>query len=102
VIVHTLTFSELRFFKGEWAEGVEYDASCVVMWESPTIVWLRLLQGTLTRKMLRELLDWLISNGIEEVKANRGGKHSLPLSVKKDSYYSLVVKELAAKFNRGT
>ena len=102
MIRHALTVSELRIFDAEDpAPMAEYDASCLVVWETPSVIWLRMLRGGLSRKMLRSLLTWLVEQRIEVVKAHRAHGHVLPLArVQPDGSFAVAVPELAGRFLR--
>lgn len=102
MIRHALTISELRIFEADDpAPMAEYDASCLVVWETPTVIWLRMLRGGLSRKMLRSLLAWLVAQRIEVVKAHRAAGHVLPLAkAQPDGSFSVSVPELARRFLR--
>lgn len=102
VIEHQLTVSELRMWQAADASpSSDFDACCLLMWESPNCVWLRMLRGTLSRRLLRELLSWMVMTGIETVRAHRSAKHVLPLARQMENgSYELRVAELAARLDR--
>jgi hypothetical protein len=102
MIRHAITVSELRFYADDNAGPMaDYDASCMVVWETPFIVWIRMLRGGLSRALLRNLLEWLVNQGIVTVRAHRAAGHVLPLAKEQpDGSYSTDVQALAARFLR--
>lgn len=79
-IRHEPTTSTLRFYERPSDEPTpQYDAVCTVVWETPRVIWIRGLHGALSRRLLRELLLWLVQNRIETVKAHRDQTRKLPL-----------------------
>jgi hypothetical protein len=74
----------LRFYP-EYSEDplAKYTASCVLVYETERIVWIKALVGTLTRKNLRKLLRFLLDNNIDLVKTVRASE-SLPLATSID------------------
>ena len=102
MIRHAITVSELRFFEaGAPAPMAEYDASCMLVWETSTVIWVRMLKGGLSRNLLRQLLQWLLDHDISTVRAHRASGHVLPLAVlQPDGSYSTDVAQLAGRFLR--
>ena len=102
MIRHTPTLSELRLFEAASpAPMAEYDAACLLLWETPQVVWIRMLKGHVSRKLLRELLQWLLDNQVHTVRAHRAAGHVLPLSVlQADGAFSVSVADLATRFLR--
>lgn len=105
---HTIAISELRFFDADNpAPMARYDVSCLVMWEQPTIVWIRMMSRNsagegLSRKLLREFVQWLGDMGIEAVRSRRGVGHMLPLArLQADGSYLNIVSDLAFYVSRG-
>ena len=99
MIRHETVTSTLRFY---WRASddpfAQYDAICTVVWESPRVVWIRGLHGTLSRRLLRELLAWLVDNHILVVKSHRDSARVLPLGVvHADGHTEINVAELAAR-----
>jgi hypothetical protein len=102
MIRHSLTVTELRLFEADNPPlGADYDASCLLVWLTATVVEIRLLRGGLSRKLLRELLAWLVDQRIETVQAHRSGGHVLPMAKRQaDGTYATNVADLAARFIR--
>lgn len=101
-IRHEPTTSTLRFYgRASDDPTPQYDAVCTVVWETPRTVWIRGLHGTLTRRLLRELLAWLVDNHILLVKAHRDSARVLPLGVVQvDGHTEIDVAKLAARVTR--
>lgn len=100
MIRHTRTVSELRFFEdAEPAPMADFDASCLLVWDSPQVVQIRMLKGSLSRKLLRELVDWLDAMRIEHVRARRADGRLLPLGeLQPDGSYIVDVRRLVERF----
>lgn len=107
MIRYTETTGELRFFDDDDAPHMaRFDASCVVLWEQPTVVWIRMLStnagSSVTRKMLRDLVDWLVEHRVEMVRSRRGMGHLLPLArLQPDGSFLNVVSDLLDYVSRG-
>jgi hypothetical protein len=101
VIRHSPTLSELRFFEAANPPPMApFDACCLVVWETERVIWLRMLHGRLTRKLMRELLAWLVERGVDVVRSHRATGHVLPLGVERsDGSWETRVADLAARFN---
>ena len=91
----------LRFYTQENPkERDSYVAVCTLLWESPSIVWLKGLHGNLTRKVLRDLVQWLLDNKISLVKAIRASG-SLPLATyTRGEYCEIDVEKRREEFNK--
>lgn len=100
MIRHSRTVSELRFFESDDpAPMAQFDACCLLIWDSPTVIQLRMLHGALSRKLLRELVDWLDAARIEYVRARRADGRLLPLGVMQpDGSYVVEVARLVERF----
>lgn len=57
-----------------------YIASAVLEWADTSTVWIRALQGRLTRQVMRDLLHALVNRGVHVVLAERADGHSLPMA----------------------
>lgn len=101
MIRHTPTLSELRFFEAANPPPMApFDACCLVVWETERVIWLRMLHGRLTRKLMRELLAWLVERRVDVVRSHRATGHVLPLAVERpDGTWETKVADLAARFN---
>lgn len=76
---------------------MQYDAICTIVWETQKTIWIKGLHGTLSRKLLRELVKFFIDNSITTVKAHRAGGHSIPFMAKIDDHMELSVDDVASK-----
>lgn len=104
MIRHEVTTSILRFYERESSASTPpFDATCVVQWETPRIVWLKAFHGRLTRSLMRCLLEWLAENGIHTVKAYRDAAHHLPFGRLQDDGSTVIdVADLVDRFTRRT
>lgn len=104
MIRHETTTSVLRFY--EQASDLAtppFDAICTVLWETPRTVWLKGFHGQLSRGLLRALLEWLIDNHIQTVKAHRDSAHGLPFArPQPDGSVLIDVADLSDRFGRRT
>lgn len=102
MIRHELQISQIRFYNTETDDPfATYDAICTVVWESASVIWIKGFHGDLTRKTMRDLLKFLITNKIATVKAHRSVERSLPgISFRDGTYVELDVAELAAKVSK--
>jgi hypothetical protein len=103
MIRHAVTLSELRFFDAdEPAPMAPFDACCLVMWESERVVWLRMMHGRMSRKLIRQLVAWMADHGVELVCAHRAQGHVLPLARQREDGHGLEVRvaDLVAYFGR--
>lgn len=97
----------LRFYPEETDDPLAaYTVACTLMWESPTTVWVKALAGTMTRKVLREFIQHMISIGVTKVKTMRASG-SLPYATKIDGYYceidfALRQEEFKKLLNKGS
>lgn len=105
MIRHELQITQLRFYNEDSDNPFQpYDAICSIVWESPKVIWIRGFHGTLTRKLLRELFQWVLSNGIEKIKAHRASGKTLPFlrHGSRGAEYSEIdvnaIRDKAAKF----
>lgn len=99
MIEHSLTVSELRMFSAARPDpAADFDASCMLIWQTPTVVWVRLLKGALTRALMAELLQWLQAQGVHTVLARRVDGRVLPMGRKRaDGTYEIDLPALAAR-----
>lgn len=97
---HEITTSILRFYENEVpGEYEDFIASCVIVWESPKVIWIKGFHGNLQRKHLRKLLEFLVSWQIETIKAFRSPTRLLPMVSSRDgTYVEIKVKDLQDRF----
>lgn len=61
------------------AEMEPYQMGCVLVWETPTTVWVKLLVGVGgNRKLWVEFVEALAAEGVEKIKAYREEGRTLP------------------------
>lgn len=90
--------SVIRFFKEGSTYGDDYAAVLSVVYLNSKTVMLHSFSGTLNRTMFRELIQWLMANGIEDIFANRNPKRRLPLAtMTAQGLYHMRVAELAER-----
>lgn len=77
----------LRFYAQETVDPMaDYYASCTLLWESPTTVWIKGLSGNFSRQALRALVKHLYSKGVTKVKSFRSSG-TIPFATKVDGNY---------------
>ena len=81
------------------APMANFCASFVAEWDGPRELWIKALQGRMTRRTLRELVTLLVEMGVHTVLARRAEQHVLPLGVVGDDGVTRIrVSDLAARF----
>jgi hypothetical protein len=100
MIRHEVQISTIRFYNEPTDDPfAQYDAICSLVWETPTVLWIKGLHGDLTRKTLRDLLSFLVENGIQTVKAHRSAGRTLPgLKTRNGQFAEVSVTDLANRF----
>lgn len=103
MIRHTPTLSELRFFEADDPPPMApFDACCNVIWESERVVWVRMMHGRMSPKLLRELIAWLHERGVQILRAHRAPHRLLPMAVRRpDGSYELDVAAALARAAKG-
>lgn len=80
MIRHEPISSIVRFYPEESDDPLApYTASCMLVWETPTIIWIKGLSGTLNIALLRDFAKFLLDNKIETIRTFRASNHTLPL-----------------------
>ena len=104
MIRETVTVSELRLFNAAApAPMAMFDASCLLVWEAPKVVWLRMMQGRMSRSLLKELVLWLSDHGVQTAKAFRAEGHVLPWGVEQaDGSVVMSVDAAVARYTNRT
>lgn len=104
MIRHEPLTAALRFYERDSdLPTPPYDAICTVVWETRNTIWIRGLHGEMSRKLLRELLEWFIDNGVCTVRAHRDSAHSLPFArTQDDGSFAIDVADLIDRFARRT
>lgn len=101
MIRHAVRVSELRFSRAHTDDAMpDYCAACNLVWLSPKVVLVSMLNGTLTRSMLREFIGFLEDQGVETVRAERAPGHLLPLFRWVGDAYQMDVCKAAAYAGR--
>ena len=81
MIRHELLTSTIRFYiEASDDPFAQYDMVCTIVWETPNTVWLRAMHGTMTRKLLREFVQFLVDNKVKTVRAHRSMEGTLPFT----------------------
>jgi hypothetical protein len=71
----------VRFYENDDAEVFDdYDAVCTLFWESHHIVWIKGLHGTLSLKLMKQLVSYLYKKGVTHIKAYRAHTRNLPFT----------------------
>ena len=96
MIRHSLLTSQLRFFNEVTTDPfAPYDAICTISWETPSVIWLVGLHGSLTRALFREMVIYFHDEKVKTVKAYRAPGHRLPFaSCIGENLYSIDVEEV--------
>lgn len=91
----------IRFYKQESDDPfADYHASCTVVWENHEEVWIKALNGDITRRQIVELAQWLIGQGVKKAKASRVHGKKLPFSDDKGSHQEFALEKVLAKLAR--
>lgn len=80
-----------------YAERKDYTGVCTVIWETPHRVWLNALRADLDRRTQRDLIEWLLTQRIKCVKAERAPGRTLPFARRVDDHFEIDVAELAER-----
>lgn len=79
MIRHELTTSIVRFYNTESNDPFRpHDAICTLVWENPKIVWVKGLNGSMSRTVMREFAQFLHDEGVEVIKAYRDPNKTIP------------------------
>ena len=99
VVRHTLVASELRLFESDDPGPTDpFDACCNLVWQSPTVVWVRMLHGRMTLRLAQQLLDFVVAHGVKTLRATRAEGRILPGGkLLKDGTFEIDVQALAAR-----
>lgn len=82
-----VTVSILRFYEHDTDDPLaKYTAVCTLLWESSDVVWVKGMSGTLSRKNLRQFLQFLRDKKVRLIKSTRAGG-SLPFATKISGNY---------------
>ena len=100
MIRHELSNTTLRFYTDPTDDQfAPYCAICSLIWETPRIVWVRGLHGTLSRALLHEMALWMHSEGVVTIKAHRDTRHSLPFGRRTDDHVEVSIADLLMRWN---
>ena len=82
------TITTVRFYHTESDDPyLPYDAVCTVVWESPDVVWIKAMNGKLTRKLMCDFVVYLYDQGVKTIKSTRGDGKTVPFVTLKDGNY---------------
>lgn len=70
----------LRWDRDPQADMPPFHAVATVVWRAPAEVYLLALHGELTRRDMRDLVDWFAAQRIERVLCTRAPGHLLPFA----------------------
>ena len=90
----------LRFCVDSADPFPEFVASCVLECGDDGTAEIKILQGALTRTLLRELLRTLHEFGVKKVVARRMGKHTLPFATVIDGVHHVDIQALALRVKK--
>jgi hypothetical protein len=90
----------LRFCVDSADPFPEFVASCVLECGDDGTAEIKILQGALTRTLLRELLRTLHEFGVKKVVARRMGKHTLPFATVIDGVHHVDIEALALRVKK--
>lgn len=98
MIRHQIVTSRLRFHLDPNApEMAPYDATCGLMWESPTVIWIEGLHGNMPRPLLRDLVQFCLDHGIQTIKAHREPGRRLPFGRERGDHTEIAIQDAAAR-----
>ena len=101
MIEHSIETSVLRFYEADEPDHyAPIDVVCMLMWETQQVVWIKILKGDLSRKLLRQLVDKLGSLGITTVKAQRAPHRGLPFGSDVGGHWEMSVAVAHRYLNR--
>ena len=94
------SISLLRMYTKTSSDPFEpFDVVRTAIWERPDAVWIAGMRGIVTRALLLDLLDFLISEGVQIIKAKRADSRSLPMgTVMPDGHTEIRVSDLVNRF----
>jgi len=98
MIRHDHVTSALRFYASDEPGPFEpYAAICTLLWETDKVVWIVGMHGSLSRGMLRQLVQFLHGAGVTLAKAHRHPAHRLPFGQDVGDHVELDVATMAAR-----
>ena len=92
----------IRFYDVESDDPyADYVAVCTIVWETKDIVWIKAMNGRVSRKHLIELAQWLIDRKVKKARASRVHGKRLPFSENCGEYQEIhldnVIQRLSKK-----
>lgn len=100
MIKQEITTSILRFYSEDTDNLFEpFVGVCTLLWETSTVVWIKGLHGTISRKHLRELISFCVANNIETLKAYREPGRAIPFMEPVGNHFELSVNLVAGIIN---
>lgn len=102
MIKEEIQLSILRFYDTETTDPYQpYIAICTVIWETKDIIWIKGLHGNLSRKLLRQLVQFLEEKNVRLIKTHRAASKTLPfISRREGEYAEILVSDLTRAFNK--
>ena len=98
MIRHDLVTSSLRFYASEEPGPFEsYVAICTLLWETDAVVWIVGMHGAMSRKMIRELVQFLHTAKVAVAKAHRHPAHRLPFGKDVGDHVEMSVPDAARR-----
>ena len=94
--------STVRFYNNDDADKfADFDAVCTLVWESPTVVWVKGLHGEMNLKLIKQFADYLNSRGVKTLKAFRADNRRLPFTTNRDgNMVEMDVEKALRRINR--
>lgn len=98
MIRHDHVASALRFYASDTPGPFEpYVATCTLLWETNAVVWIVGMHGAMSRKHVREMVQFLHAQGVTTAKAHRHPSHRLPFGVDVGDHVEMNVAAVAAR-----
>lgn len=97
---HNTITSIIRFYDCEHSDNPfePYIGVCTLIWENNNTIWIQGMHGVMSRKLLREFLEFCISKNITIIKAYRAPNHQLPMMREVGDHLEISVNELVKRF----
>lgn len=98
MIRHELTTSIVRFYNSKSDDPFHpHDAICTLVWEESNVVWVKGLNGSMSRSVMREFVQFLHDQGVDTIKAHRDPGRTIPfISSKNGDHVEVKIADIIA------
>ena len=91
----------IRFYEVETDDPyADYVAVCTIVWETKDIVWIKAMNGRISKSHLIELANWLIARGVKKARASRVRGKRLPFSSDGGEYQEIVLDRVLERLSK--